>query len=81
MVKEFEAWCFDSARKYGDTGLVKSTYGYHIMFFVGSDTEWHAYAEYDIRMDACKAFLESLKQKSPLEVNYKKILLSHVELG
>ena len=81
MVKEFEAWCFDSARKYGDTGLVKSTYGYHIMFFVGSDTEWHAYAEYDIRMDACKAFLESLKQKSPLEVNYKKILLSHIELG
>ena len=80
MVAEFEAWSFDG-HQYGDTGLVKSTYGYHIMFFVGSDTEWHAYAEYDIRMDACKAFLESLKQKSPLEVNYKKILLSHVELG
>ena len=81
MVAEFEAWCFENGRQYGDTGLVKSTYGYHIMFFVGSDTEWHAYADYDIRMDACKALLESLKQKRPLEVNYKKILLGHVDLG
>ena len=31
--------------------------------------------------ETCKALLESLKQKSPLEVNYKKILLGHVDLG
>jgi predicted nucleotidyltransferase len=35
MVKEFEDWCFDPARKPGDTGVVKTTYGYHIMYFVG----------------------------------------------
>jgi hypothetical protein len=81
MVKEFEAWCFDSARKYGDTGLVKSTYGYHIMFFVGSDTEWRVFADYDLRMEASKALLNGLKEKAPIDVNYKKILLGHVDLG
>ncbi|MCH5317332.1 MAG: peptidylprolyl isomerase [Eubacterium sp.] len=34
MVPEFEAWATDSSRKYGDVGIVKSQYGYHIMFFI-----------------------------------------------
>jgi len=33
MVKEFEDWSFDAARKNGDTGIVKTSYGYHIMYF------------------------------------------------
>lgn len=42
MVTEFNDWCFDPARKAGDTGIVKTTYGYHIMYFVGtaSETFW-----------------------------------------
>ena len=81
MVPEFEAWCFDSTRKFGDTGLVKTTYGYHIMFFVGSDTEWRAFADYDLRMEASKALLNGLKEKAPIDVEYNKILLGHVDLG
>ncbi len=38
MVEEFDAWIFDASRKYGDYGLVKTQYGYHIMFFVHGDT-------------------------------------------
>ena len=34
MVKEFENWSTDKSRKYGDTAIVKSDYGYHIMYFV-----------------------------------------------
>ncbi len=33
MVPTFNAWCFDSSRKAGDTGIVKTEYGYHIMYF------------------------------------------------
>ncbi|MBE6926363.1 MAG: hypothetical protein E7461_05925 [Ruminococcaceae bacterium] len=81
MVKEFEDWCFDRTRKFGDTGLVKSTYGYHIMFYVGSEVEWRVFADYDLRMEASKALLNGLKEKAPIDVNYKKILLGHVDLG
>lgn len=35
MVDEFEDWCYDESRKTGDTGIVKTTYGYHIMYYVG----------------------------------------------
>ena len=39
MVEEFDAWIFDPSREYGDYGLVKTQYGYHLMFFVHGDTE------------------------------------------
>ena len=35
MVAPFEDWCFDETRKAGDTGIVETTYGYHIMYFSG----------------------------------------------
>ena len=43
MVANFEDWCYDS-HKAGDTGIVESEYGYHIMYFVGdSDLTYRDY--------------------------------------
>lgn len=39
MVDSFENWCFDPQRKPGDTGIVKSSYGCHVMYFVASSSE------------------------------------------
>lgn len=39
MVKAFENWCFDAARKAGDTGIVESDYGYHVMYFIQKNDE------------------------------------------
>ena len=52
MVEPFESWAYDSARKAGDTGIVQTDYGYHIMYFVGvSDTPyWKIAAENDLRI-------------------------------
>ncbi|MBE6945836.1 MAG: hypothetical protein E7459_07095 [Ruminococcaceae bacterium] len=35
MVTAFNDWCFDESRKSGDTGLVETEYGVHVMYFVG----------------------------------------------
>ncbi len=35
MVPTFNDWCFDETRTVGDTGIVKTPYGYHLMYFVG----------------------------------------------
>ena len=35
MVAEFNDWCFADGRMVGDHTIVKTTYGYHIMFFSG----------------------------------------------
>lgn len=47
MVPTFDAWCFDSARKAGDTAIVKTQFGYHIMYFEskGDKTVWQYTAQ------------------------------------
>lgn len=43
MVPAFNDWCFDD-RKAGDTGIVETEYGYHIMFYSGdSETNYRDY--------------------------------------
>ena len=36
-VKPFEDWAFDPARLPGDVGIVETSYGYHIVYFVEAD--------------------------------------------
>ncbi len=49
MVSAFNNWCFDENRKAGDTGIVETSYGYHVMYFVGQSDE--TYREYLIKND------------------------------
>lgn len=51
MVPTFNAWSFDSARKVGDTAIVKTIYGYHIMFFEGKSdiSVQEAYARANVK--------------------------------
>ncbi len=44
MVEAFDEWIFDESRKEGDTGLVKTPYGYHVMYFVHRDDEVNNWA-------------------------------------
>ncbi len=37
MVAGFNDWIFDNARQSGDTAVVETTYGYHVMYFVSTD--------------------------------------------
>ena len=57
MVDSFESWCYDAARKTGDTGIVESEYGYHVMYFCG-DSET-VYRDYLIENDLRKADLDA----------------------
>ena len=44
MVATFNDWLFDDARVEGDTDLVESSYGYHVMYYVGeSDITYRDY--------------------------------------
>ena len=45
-VEPFLNWCIDDARTPGETGIVETEYGYHVMYFVG-DTE-QSYRDYMI---------------------------------
>ena len=57
MVDSFEDWCFDASRKAGDTGIVESTYGYHVMYFSGNSD--YTYRNYLIENDLRNADLDA----------------------
>lgn len=85
FIEDFTNWYLDESRTVGDTGLVKntqsSTQGYHIMYFSGSKPMWEYEAKNAILSDNTSALLEETENKLPMEVNYKKILLGHVNLA
>ena len=81
MVQPFNDWCFDAARTYGDYGLVQTSYGYHVMFFVKSEPQWITYAASDWANEQSAELLEAVTSLYPMEVSFDKIVLGVVELG
>lgn len=75
MVEAFDAWCFDAARQPGDTGIVKTEFGYHVMYFVGSHAVWQEYAKNDLLAERSNKLLEETSAKYPIEVDYSVIKL------
>ena len=69
MVEPFEDWCFDPARQPGDTGIVDTSYGSHIMYFVSSDTGWHKAVLSGLLDKAYSAFMEELIEKHPITID------------
>lgn len=64
MVTEFNDWCFDPARQSGDTGIVKTSYGYHIMYFVGTapETFWELQVTNALKSDDMTAWNEEMSE-------------------
>lgn len=53
----FLNWSIDPSRKAGDTGIIETEYGYHVMYYVG-DSE-HTYREYMIIQELTAADQEA----------------------
>lgn len=81
MVTEFNDWCFDETRQAGDTGLVRSPYGYHIMYFVYGEEGWIRYSTEGVLSEKGAQLLEEVVAAHPMEVNYKKIGIGQIDLG
>lgn len=77
MVPEFDAWCFDPDRKVGDTGIVLSDYGYHVMFFDDAGDElWRYYAETALRDEKFDKASEAIYEE--VQIEYTEELLDKI---
>lgn len=63
MVPDFEKWSIDDSRKYGDTGIVKSDYGYHIMFFINDCPEYQSKIIAQIKSDRSSNMIDKAEIK------------------
>ena len=81
FVEPFLNWCMDESRQVGDSGIVKSEYGYHIMYFAYTQPQWEYYATTYFLSEYTSKKIEEGRAKWPMEVNFKNIVLSQLELS
>lgn len=74
MVEEFENWLFDDSRKVGDCEIVKTDYGYHIMYFVGEGrTVWESGIYNKLLSDKFSDIAKDYSKEYKVEVDYSKL--------
>ena len=79
-MEAFLAWSVDVTRKPGDTGIVQTDYGYHIMYFVSGESWWLSEARTQLQADRTTQMREDAKAAYPMKVNYKNITLAEPKL-
>lgn len=81
FVEEFKNWYLDESRKPGDYGLVKSTYGYHIMYYSASEAKWFRESEYYLMDELAAEIVTNAVKEYTLTVDYDAIVLAEVDLA
>ena len=83
MVTEFNDWCFDAARKAGDTAIVETEYGCHVMYFVGTSEKTYrdTLIENTLRSDDMAAWESGLIEAAELVVKNTKYVQTDLMLS
>ena len=80
-VENFLAWAVDMTRMPGDTGIVQTEYGYHIMYFVEGAPYWKTAAQTQLLSELTTDMIEGIKEKFPMKVTFKNIALADLKLA
>lgn len=70
MVAEFEDWLFDAARKEGDTGVVQTDFGFHVMLYRGEEVLSDANARAGVVSEKYSEYLKSNEGKVKIHPRY-----------
>ena len=79
LIPELEQWCFDEARQPGDTAILRSPYGIHILYFSGSREIAYGDAEEDLKETGLRELVELARKRYPAEVTYSAITLKEAQ--
>lgn len=81
MVEEFQNWAIDPARVTGDTGIVKTSYGYHIMYFVQGEMNWLLLGRDRVFAEKVEALMDECEAKWDMKVKYGMIAIPELSLA
>ena len=79
-VASFKNWAIDASRVPGDTGIVETEYGYHIMYFVSGEDYWTSVVGDQLTAERVKEMLEAFTEQHPLELFRENILVGQIQL-
>ncbi len=70
MVAEFQNWALKEGREYGDVGIVETEFGYHIMYFIGTETTtWSDVIRNDLAGEEFNKLAEELESGENVAVS------------
>lgn len=76
LMEEMDVWCFSDDRAEGDTVILRSDYGVHVLYYAGSQSLTQAESE-QAALEAKQADILTLARGVyPMEVSYSDIVLS-----
>lgn len=75
LTEEMDDWCFDADRKAGDTTIIKTDSGYHILYFSGTTHIWFDQAEKDLIAQELGNQIAAARESYPMSVDYSAIRL------
>ena len=81
MVEAFDNWCFDEKREPGHNGIVKTDYGYHLMYFVSSTPIWESTVRSQLIAQQMQSMMQELTAQYPMKAEYSKISLAQLEMA
>lgn len=73
LIEPLDSWCFDPARQSGDTTIVRSDYGIHILYFSASREQAQVEAEQQLRRQALGEILDEARRAYPVEIDESAI--------
>lgn len=80
-VEEFQNWAIDTSRKTGDVELVRTQFGYHLMYYVSGEPEWIYYTRILIQkdiVDAMKEEMAALLEENPAQIQKDAMALQNI---
>ena len=75
LVPVLNDWAFAEERQVDDMEIIRSEYGYHIVYFCGSTTEGAVQAEVDLIAEESRKLVEAAKESYPADIDYGAIVI------
>ena len=80
-VPNFLSWTIDMNRQVGDTDIVKTEFGYHIMYYVSGEPYWTSVVGSQLQSERITEMTDAAEEKWPMKVNYRKIALAELKFS
>lgn len=80
-VKEFLDWCFADGRKVGDYGIIKTDYGYHIMYMskISDTAQWQSDIKDTLANDEYEKFFKDITEDKKYDATLNSFFAGRVK--
>lgn len=75
----FKEWYLDANRQIGDTALIKTELGYHVMYYCGTEAAWHYECGLSLANTMVAEIVPNAVSKFPITIHYSLLMVAEPE--